>query len=178
MKLFTQTLVLALAVLLSNICFAQSLHNSSVISLAGAYTLQKQTANFGNGDSVTGRDQLKIFTGKYMMYVRHRDADTLAEYGIGTYTANSNSVKENIFFDSRGPQDLQFKLAVNRTKNGYCQVIQPDYDAQGHAGVTKEEYVNAADNFVVNNPAMIKPPVAGTGISNSADVKAAPRLAP
>ena len=62
-----------------------TLDSSNQLNMKGAYSMLRQVANDGTADSMMNSEQFKIYTDRYMLYVRPIAGDTLAAYGIGTY---------------------------------------------------------------------------------------------
>src|ERR1700712_2224758 len=114
---------------------------SQLLDMKGAYQMKKQAANDGKKDTVLKHDQLKLYTGKYMMYASPHSADSFGEYGIATYNVMGDSVRENIFYtSSTGAVKDTAILKVKKSGGGYSQVI--DYsDNNGHF-IHTEDYEN------------------------------------
>ncbi len=110
------------------------------ISMQGAYAMVRQIANDGTKDSLTGTEQLKIYTDRYLMYAHPIAGDSLADYGIGTYEIRDNKVIEYIFHTaSGGAQKDTFELRIDKTADGYTQVFDiPEY--LGRKWTVREEY--------------------------------------
>ena len=71
------------------------------VNIAGAYDMVTQT--FGGNvldTTFTQHKQLKLYTGRFMMYVRLSPADSLSSYGVGTYTISGNRLVENIVYSA------------------------------------------------------------------------------
>jgi hypothetical protein len=94
------------------------------LQMRGAYAMYNQVANDGTQDSVMGHEQLKLFTDKYVMYAHKNSEDSLATFGIGTYKIQNGKVIEHMFYTaSGGAHNDTFELAINKTGEGYTQVI-------------------------------------------------------
>jgi hypothetical protein len=118
------------------------------MNMRGAYAMLRQSVNMGSGDSLMGNEQLKIFTDKYMMYAHAITGDSLADYGIGTYRMENGKVKEYVFYTANGGAHKDtFELAINKTADGYTQVINFPPDSQGRAFVLTEDYKNVSQNM-------------------------------
>jgi hypothetical protein len=113
-----------IATLLFSLLIVCCNQQKSVPSMTGAYLMTKQTINNGNSDSSVSREQLKIFTDRYVMFASNTATDSSAVYGIGTYKTEAGKVIEYIFYTS-GSQDKKdtFTLKIDTTENGYKQVI-------------------------------------------------------
>ncbi len=71
------------------------------INVAGAYNMLTQT--FGGSvldTTFTQHRQLKLYTGRFMMYVRLSPADSLSSFGVGTYTVSGDKLVENILYSA------------------------------------------------------------------------------
>lgn len=109
--------------------------------LQGAYAMLKQVVNDGKKDSLMQVEQQKIYTDRYMMYAHRLPGDSLAEYGIGTYTFENGKVVEDVFFTSgSGAQNNQVELDISQSTGGYTQVIHYPVDDQGISYTLTEEY--------------------------------------
>lgn len=112
--------------------------------IQGAYTMLSHTINDGKKDTVlTGLKQLKIFTDKYMMYARVNPVDSVSSFGIGAYSSDTASVKEDVIYNasfSTANETAQtFKLEIEKTPGGYKQVIHIT-DPNGQHSTHTEEY--------------------------------------
>jgi hypothetical protein len=96
--------------------------------IQGAYSMISHSINDGKKDTVlTGLKQLKIFTDNYMMYARVNPVDSVSSFGIGLYSNDTGTVKEDVIYNaafSTVNEDAQtFKLGIEKTPGGYKQVI-------------------------------------------------------
>jgi hypothetical protein len=96
--------------------------------MPGAYFMNSQTLNDGVKDTkYTDLKQLKIYTDSFVMYTQVNPTDSISAFGVGSYTADTGTVTENIIFSGRdtsfndSPQS--FKLNITITPDGYEQVI-------------------------------------------------------
>lgn len=95
------------------------------LSMPGVYSLKKQTVTRSGKDSLVDKRQLKIYTDKYMMYASPSPSDSLANYGIATYTVDGKNVTEHVFYTSaNGSTKDTFVLIVDKNEDGYTQVIE------------------------------------------------------
>ena len=95
------------------------------LKMKGVYSLNYQMFNNGIKDEVWPTKQLKIYTEKYVMYTsKLSPTDSLARFGIGTYSFSNNKIMEYFFYTSIGG-DLKdtAELALEKLANGYKQVI-------------------------------------------------------
>lgn len=123
--------------------------DSSAIDIKGAYSLIKQTGNDGTKDTLLKKEQLKIYSDRYMMYASPRATDSFGEYGIATYRQDGNKVVEDVFYtSSAGEVKDTAHLEISALPNGYRQVIRyidtsstfiltEDYDKVGKEPATK-----------------------------------------
>lgn len=98
--------------------------------MPGAYLMVSQTVNDGTTKTnVTEVKQLKIYTEKYLMYTQILSADSIASFGVGSYTSDTSGVTENIIYTSRNNSfndtGRSYKVLITRTPDGYNQDI-PD----------------------------------------------------
>jgi hypothetical protein len=93
--------------------------------MQGAYSMIKQVGNNGLQDTLLKKEQLKIYSDRYMMYASPRATDSFGEYGIATYNVKGDTVFENIFYTSVDGQVRDTaKLEITELPNGYRQVIR------------------------------------------------------
>jgi hypothetical protein len=99
--------------------------DSTEFNIKGAYSMTKQIGNDGTKDTLLKKEQLKIFSDKYMMYASPRATDSFGEYGIGAYIQQGDRVKEYIFYtSSAGEVRDTALLEISQLPNGYKQVIK------------------------------------------------------
>ncbi len=96
--------------------------------MPGAYLMTSQTVNDGTNETkYTDVKQLKIYTDKYVMYSQVVATDSTSSFGVGGYTSDTSGVTENIIYTSRDSSfddtARSYKLLVNKTPDGYNQVI-------------------------------------------------------
>jgi hypothetical protein len=112
--------------------------------ISGAYSMLSHTINDGKKDTVLkGLKQLKIFTDKYMMYARVNPVDSVSSFGIGAYSSDTGTVKEDVIytasFSTANEAAQTFKLEIEKTPGGYKQVIHIT-DPNGQHSKHTEEY--------------------------------------
>lgn len=112
--------------------------------IRGAYVMKSHTINDGKKDTaLTGLKQLKIFTDKYMMYARVNPVDSASSFGIGAYSSDTGTVKEEVIYNasfSTVREEAQtFKLDIEKTPGGYKQVLHIT-DPNGQHSTHTEEY--------------------------------------
>jgi len=102
-----------------------SSNNDSDLSIRGAYSMTKQIGNDGSGDTILKKEQLKIYSDKFMMYAAPRATDSFGEYGIAIYRQNRDTVMEYIFYtSSEGEVRDTALLEVSKLPTGYRQIIR------------------------------------------------------
>lgn len=117
------------------------------MSMPGAYNMLSQSVNDGKKDTTyTNLKQLKIYTDDYMMYANINPADSVSAFGIGSYSADTGTVTENIIYNasdtSGNAMAATYTLLIEKTGNGYKQVI-PEIVSQGQKFKLTEEYETA-----------------------------------
>ena len=117
------------------------------INMAGAYSMTSQVINDGTKDSIIDRKQLKIYTGKYMVYASPNVADSFANFGIGTYTVKDGKLTEYRFYTAEnGAKNDTFVLAVDKNIDGYRQIIE-NIPMEGKLYKLTEDYENASTDL-------------------------------
>jgi hypothetical protein len=95
--------------------------------------------------------QQKIYTGPYMMYASFNSADSSVSFGIGTYSANADTVTETFLYrasdSSVAENSAPVKLLVEKNDSGYKQVI-PEMLAGGEKYMQTETYKKIDSNAV------------------------------
>lgn len=113
--------------------------DSADIQMKGAYSMIKQVGNDGTKDTLLKKEQLKIYSDRYMMYASPRATDSFGEYGIATYSQDGNRVKEYVFYtSSAGEVRDTALLEITKLPNGYRQVIR--YEDSASTFVLTEDY--------------------------------------
>ena len=111
------------------------------LNMQGAYSMIKQMVSDGTTDSLRKREQFKIYTDRYMIYASSQLTDSLADYGIGTYKMQDGKLIEYVFFTSSdGARKDSFELKINKTGDGYTQIIEFPADSQGRKFILTEDY--------------------------------------
>ena len=113
--------------------------DSTDLEMKGAYSMTKQIGNDGTKDTLLKKEQLKIYSDRYMMYASPRATDSFGEYGIATYSQAGDTVKEYIFYTSTaGEVKDTARLEISKLPNGYKQVIR--YVDSTSTFILTEEY--------------------------------------
>ena len=140
-------ILLASALLLLISC--NSADKKEDVQVAGAWKMLSQNVKSEKTDTTyTSIQQLKIFTGDQMMYASVNPADSASSFGVGTYTSSADTISENVFYSSsdtsKDETSHTFKLAIEKTGNGYKQIIPDiaDMNTGEHFKLT-EEYETA-----------------------------------
>lgn len=109
----------------SNTSNQSSTSDSTNIEMKGAYSMTKQIGNDGTKDTLLKKEQLKIYSDRYMMWASPRATDSFGEYGIATYSMEGDKVKEYVFYTSTaGEVKDTAELEIAKLPNGYRQVIR------------------------------------------------------
>lgn len=118
----------------------------SGVSIKGVYrmlTLNMQGENLDT--TITTREQLKIFTGDFLMYSNYNPVDSSSSFGIGEYTIEADTITENILFtavdSSRNTNPGTYSLIIKKTPKGYIQIIPKIVTEQGLVYQLTEEYI-------------------------------------
>lgn len=135
--------IYALVLLAAVSCNTSQKKQSEAPNMPGAYQMLSQTINDGKKDTtITSLKQLKIYTDDYMMYANINPADSLAGFGIGTYTADTGTVIEHVSFwgadtaESKAPDN--YTLLIEKTAKGYKQIIPEIGTAPNKIKLTEE----------------------------------------
>jgi hypothetical protein len=112
----------------------------------GAYTMTSHTINDGKKDTIlTGLKQLKIFTDNYMMYARVNPPDSVSSFGIGIYSSDTGTLKEDVIYNASFSTVKEaaetFKLEIEKKPSGYKQVIHIT-EPNGQHSIHTEEYAS------------------------------------
>jgi hypothetical protein len=137
---------LSLALFCAFLLFSLYTSSQSKQGMEGAYALINQTMNINGKDSGVSIEQIKLYTNRYMIYAHKSAADSLADYGIGTYKAKNGGVTEFVFYTSgSGAHNDTFEVNIKKTTEGYIQTIDfPSND--GNKYVLTESYKNVGKN--------------------------------
>lgn len=102
--------------------------------------MTRQVLNDGVKDSLLDRNQLKIFTNKYVMYASPNITDSFANFGIGQYHISDGKIIEKIVFTGTDQDQRDSSvLLINKNPNGYTQVIEA-IDIEGKNYKLTEDY--------------------------------------
>jgi hypothetical protein len=119
----------------------------SGVSIKGPYKMLSMKIQGESMDTtITTREQLKIFTGEFLMYSNYNPVDSTSSFGIGEYTIDADTITENILFtavdSSRNNNPGTYSLIINKTPEGYIQIIPKIETQQGQVYKLTEEYVS------------------------------------
>lgn len=117
------------------------------VSMPGAYKMLSQNVQYDKVDTTyTTTLQMKIYTEDYMMYTNVNSLDTISSFGIGTYSADKDTITENVIYSASDTTATEnpgkYKLIIEKTANGYKQII-PEILTQGRNIKLTEEYETA-----------------------------------
>ncbi len=126
------------------ILIACNSEKKETLIMPGAYLMKSQSLKSQNLDTTyLELQQLKIYTGEYMMYANFFARDSISSFGIGSYSAAKDTVTENVIYSAtdtlRDDTPRTYKLFIDKRANGYKQVI-PDMESQGQKIILTEEY--------------------------------------
>ncbi len=87
--------------------------------LPGAYNMISQNVKNSKLDtSYNSSQQLKIYTGEYMMYAAFNPLDSGSSFGIGRYDADKDTVIENVIYSAhdtvRDDNKRSYKLIITK----------------------------------------------------------------
>ncbi len=112
-------------------------------NMPGAYFMISQTINDGKKDTkFTDLKQLKIYTDSFMMYAQVNPGDSVSQFGVGPYTADTGTVIEHSIYSSRDSvtnKPATYTLFITKTPTGYTQVI-PSILVDSEQAKLTEEY--------------------------------------
>jgi len=134
--LFTTTLLFLIA--------CNNAEKKDSVLVPGAYSMLSQSIKTSTTDTTyRSLKQLKIYTGEYMMYANFNPQDSVSSFGIGSYSADKDTVTENIIYNAsdslKNDSTIRFKLIISKTDSGYKQII-PDMQAMSQKITLTEEY--------------------------------------
>jgi len=116
------------------------------VIMPGAYMIISQSLKSSTIDTTYHElQQLKIYTGEYMMYANFFARDSISSFGIGSYSAIKDTVTENVIYNAsdsvKNDSARSYKLLIVKRDYGYKQVI-PDMQSQGQKIILTEEYTS------------------------------------
>jgi hypothetical protein len=114
------------------------------VIMPGAYMMITQAVKSSTIDTTYHTlQQLKIYTGEYMMYANFYARDSTSSFGIGSYDAEKDTVTEQVIYKAadtmKNDSPSSYKLLIVKTDSGYRQVIN-DRESQGQKIILTEEY--------------------------------------
>jgi hypothetical protein len=114
------------------------------VIMPGAYMMIFQSLKSSTLDTTLhSLQQLKIYTGEYMMYANFYARDSTSSFGVGSYSAQKDTVTENVIYSAsdsvKSDTARSYKLVIVKSDTGYRQVI-PDMASQGQKIVLTEQY--------------------------------------
>jgi hypothetical protein len=135
-------LLLAIAILFLIACNNEE--KKETVIMPGAYMMIIQSIKSSTIDTTYHTlQQLKIYTGEYMMYANFYARDSSSGFGIGSYDAEKDTVTEHVIYNAsdsmKNDTPHSYKLLIVKTDSGYRQVIN-DMESQGQKIILTEEY--------------------------------------
>jgi len=114
------------------------------VIMPGAYMMTLQSLKNSTMDTTYHTlQQLKIYTGEYMMYANFYPRDSASRFGIGSYSAIKDTVTENVIYSAadsvKDDTPRTYTVIIEKRDSGYKQVI-PDLESQGQKTILTEEY--------------------------------------
>jgi hypothetical protein len=114
------------------------------VIMPGAYMMIIQSIKSSTVDTTYHTlQQLKIYTGEYMMYANFYARDSTSSFGVGSYDADKDTVTEHVIYNAsdsmKNDTPSSYKLLIVKTDSGYRQVIN-DMQSQGQKITLTEEY--------------------------------------
>jgi hypothetical protein len=133
---------LAIALLFLIAC--NNAEKKETVIMPGAYMMNLQSIKSSTIDTTYHTlQQLKIYTGEYMMYANFYPRDSTSSFGVGSYDAEKDTVTEHVIYNAsdtmKNDSPSSYKLLIVKTDSGYRQVIS-DMASQGQKITLTEEY--------------------------------------
>jgi len=125
-------------------CSQNQGEKKETVIMPGAYMMISQSLKSSTVDTTYHTlQQLKIYTGEYMMFANFYARDSTSGFGIGSYSADKDTVTEkNIYRSSDSVKDdrsTTYTLIITKNDTGYKQII-PEMDLDGQKITTTEDY--------------------------------------
>ena len=141
---------LLLTIALFLIISCGQVEKKETVIMPGAYKMLSQRVKSSQADSTyTSLQQLKIYTGEYMMYANFSPYDSVSRFGIGMYIAEKDTVTENVIYNAadsvKNDVPVPYKLIITKTDTGYKQFI-PEMETLGQKIALTEEYASVGTN--------------------------------
>lgn len=117
--------------------------------IPGTYSMQDQIIQQGEKTmSLQDLRQLKIYTETHFMYTQINPRDSVASFGVGSYSIRNDSLIEHRFYESSGKTfsetPVDFSLFITKTQLGYNQVIN-NISIDGVSSKLTEHYRSVKD---------------------------------
>jgi len=137
-----------LAIALFFVLSCNNADKNAALQITGAYKMLWQSMKNDKVDTTYRNiEQLKFFTGDFMMYANFNPADSSGGFGVGSYTIVADTVIEHVTYDagdtSKNENPRDYKLTIEKTAKGYKQTI-PDI-GDGHYKLTEEYETTGTD---------------------------------
>lgn len=139
-----------------NMISSEQTSNEQMINMPGAYSLQSKNIKGSTADSVAGGvNKLKIYTEDYFMYAAMNTLDSVASFGIGSYTKEGKKITEHMLFSAHGTSSFKpadFILDINKTPEGYEHIIKDSSTIQGEmvSYIEKYNYVGSKTKSIID----------------------------
>ena len=116
------------------------------VIMPGAYMMTMQSLKNSTMDTTYHTlQQLKIYTGEYMMFANFYPRDSTSRFGIGSYSAVKDTVTENVIYSAadsvKDDTPRTYTVLIEKRDSGYKQVIT-DLETRGQKTVLTEEYIS------------------------------------
>jgi hypothetical protein len=121
----------------------KSQDQNPVTNLSGAYLMLSQSLEGNSVDTTfTERKQLKIYTDHHMMYVRLSLEDSVAAFGVGTFSISKGKLTEHIIYSAEGAientNSFSGTVNISTRLKGYEQVIPEIMSDRGRVRLTED----------------------------------------
>ena len=114
--------------------------------MPGVYKMKSQSLKSQTLDTTyLELQQLKIYTGEYMMYANFYARDSTSSFGVGSYNTMKDTVTEHVIYSAsdsvKDDTPRSYKLFIGKRDSGYNQVII-DMESQGQKITLSEDYTS------------------------------------
>jgi hypothetical protein len=135
--------VLAIVIILIVGC--KNSGTNEALKIPGAYKMLSQTVKSDSTDTTySNGNQLKIYTGDYMMYANVNSPDSISGFGIASYAIDKDTVTENVMYSasdsSSSSKGESYKLVIKKSGKGYEQLISGMQNQAGQKFDLTEKY--------------------------------------
>jgi hypothetical protein len=117
---------------------------SKPLDMKGAYKMLSQNLKGDTLNITNNNPQLKLYTEEYMMWTNYSPADSGRGFGICAYITSGDEVIESAIYSAANAtvsdSTQNYSLTIERTGNGYRQVISSMDRDSGEKFLSTEEY--------------------------------------